>query len=73
MTTKQSIPVFVCGGCLDHVLIMDQMGILDGNWKKIIKVLQEAHLRKVAVIFNYIVLLLLQSSNCDSTPLNDCK
>lgn len=72
MTRKQNISKFVCGSCLHRVLIMDQMGILDGNWKKFLKDLQEAHLRKVAVSFNYIVVLLLWSSYCDSTPLNDC-
>lgn len=59
MTRKQSISKFVCGSCLDHVLVMGQMGVLDGNWKKILKDLQEAHLRKVAVSFSYIVVLLL--------------
>lgn len=46
MTTKQSIPKFVCGGCLDHVLIMGQMGILDGNWKKKIKGFAGSTLKK---------------------------
>lgn len=59
MTPKQSISKLVCGGCLDHVLLTGPMGILDGNWKKNSKDLQEAHLRKVAVSFNYIVGLLL--------------